>query len=366
MADGTRLKELQEAQKRSDLMFLDERAKREASLDELHGRMDQMLEVQEGLQASMLNLEHNMASLQQQLQSMADQMQQYNRNKSILGEGKHTTETGLDKEEDVSVSLHAMKGDFHYRTLRLKGIVEDKEILILIDSGSTHCFLDDKVASLLGCKLEKTHPMMVRVADGSKLTSQLACHRFSWEIQGHQFTHPVKVIKLGGYDLVLGCDWLGLYNPIKFDFHKGRVTLSQDSNKLILKALSGQVGSKAVTTHSLSKLMRGRCPEVQGELLLNHSTTTEAAGNDRVQELLQEFEDIFSKPYSLPPEREIEHRIELLPEAIPRKQHPYRYAYGQKTKIEKIVREMLDSGIIRPSQSSFASPVLLVKKKDGG
>ncbi|KAL2226832.1 UNVERIFIED_CONTAM: Retrovirus-related Pol polyprotein from transposon [Sesamum indicum] len=214
-------------------------------------------------------------------------------------QGKHTTKTELDKEEGVSVSLHAMKGDFHYRTLRLEGIVEDKEILILIDSGSTHCFLDEKVASLLGCKLEKTHPMMVRVVFGSKLTSQLACHRFSWEIQGHQFTHPVKVIKLGGYDLVLGCDWLGLYNPIELDFHQGRVTLSQDSSKVILKAVSGQTGSKAVTTYSLSKLMRGRCPE--------------------------EFEDIFKEPYSLPPEREIEHRIELLPEAIPRKQHPYRY-----------------------------------------
>ncbi|KAL2226249.1 UNVERIFIED_CONTAM: Transposon Ty3-G Gag-Pol polyprotein [Sesamum indicum] len=264
-------------------------------------------------------------------------------------QGKQATEIELENEGDVSVSLHAMKGDFHYRTLRLEGTVEDKEILILIDSGSTHCFLDEKVANLLGCKLERIHPMMVRVAGGSKLTSQLACHKFSWEIQGHKFTHPVKLIKLGGYDLVLGCDWLGLHNPIELDFHQGRVTLSQDSSKVILKALSAKTGSKAVTTHSLSKLVRGRSPEAQG-----------------VQEVLQEFEDIFKEPHSLPPERKIEHRIELLPEAIPRRQHPYRYAYRQKTEIEKIVKEMLNSGIIRPSQSSFASPVLLVKKKDGG
>ncbi|KAL2248535.1 UNVERIFIED_CONTAM: Transposon Ty3-G Gag-Pol polyprotein [Sesamum indicum] len=266
-------------------------------------------------------------------------------------QGKQTIETELEKEEDVSVSLHAMKKNFHYRTLRLEGTVEDKEILILIYSGSTHCFLDEKVANLLGCNLEKTHPMMVRVTDGSKLTSQLTCHKFSWEIQGHKFTHPVKLIKLGGYDLVLGYDWLGLYNPIELDFHQGRVTLSQGSSKVILKDLNSY---------------ERRSPEVQGELLLSHSTSTEVTGSIKVQEVLQRYEDIFKEPHSLPPEREIEHRIELLSDAIPRKQHPYRYAYGQKTEIEKIVKEMLDIGIIRPSQSSFVSPLLLVKKKDGG
>ena len=43
---------------------------------------------------------------------------------------------------------------------------------------------------------------------------------------------------------------------------------------------------------------------------------------------------------------------------------PYKYAQFQKTEIKKLVLEMLKSGIIWDSQSSFASPVLLVKKKD--
>lgn len=43
---------------------------------------------------------------------------------------------------------------------------------------------------------------------------------------------------------------------------------------------------------------------------------------------------------------------------------PYRYAAEQKSVIEQIINEMLKAGIIQHSHSSYASPVVLVKKKD--
>ena len=84
-----------------------------------------------------------------------------------------------------------------------------------------------------------------------------------------------------------------------------------------------------------------------------------------VEQLVQEFEDIFAESKSLPPYRALDHEIHLLPRLVPVNVRPYRYLYFQKGEIEKQVANMLNLGIILPSTSPFSSPVLLVKKKDG-
>jgi hypothetical protein len=84
------------------------------------------------------------------------------------------------------------------------------------------------------------------------------------------------------------------------------------------------------------------------------------------EEIIEEFAEVFNMPSGLPPIREHDHAILLKPDANIPNLRPYRYPYYQKNEIEKIVKEMMQAGIIRHSTSPFSSPVLLVKKKDGG
>lgn len=81
-------------------------------------------------------------------------------------------------------------------------------------------------------------------------------------------------------------------------------------------------------------------------------------------DILQEFQELLNDPKALPPTRSFDHEIPLVSGAKPVNCKPYRYSYDQKNTIEKMVDEMLVTGIITHSSSPFASTVLLVPKKD--
>ena len=74
---------------------------------------------------------------------------------------------------------------------------------------------------------------------------------------------------------------------------------------------------------------------------------------------------MFKTPEGLPPIRDHDHAIHLIPGSVMPNLMPYIYPCAQKCEIESMVAEILEAGIIQPSQSSFFSPVVLVRKKDG-
>jgi hypothetical protein len=85
-----------------------------------------------------------------------------------------------------------------------------------------------------------------------------------------------------------------------------------------------------------------------------------------VQDLIPKHKNVFQDLLmELPPQRIIEHIIEVKPGSSPVKVRPYIYPHHHKTKIERLVQDLLKCGVITKNISSYASPVVLVRKKDG-
>ena len=85
-----------------------------------------------------------------------------------------------------------------------------------------------------------------------------------------------------------------------------------------------------------------------------------------IQEVIDSHSQLFSEPTELPPARACDHQIPLIEGVVPIHKKPYRYSPTQKDEIEKQIKDMLSRGIIQVSSSPYASPVIQVKKKDGG
>ncbi|GKF78541.1 putative reverse transcriptase domain-containing protein, partial [Tanacetum coccineum] len=67
----------------------------------------------------------------------------------------------------------------------------------------------------------------------------------------------------------------------------------------------------------------------------------------------------------LPPTRQVEFQIDLVPSAAPVARAPYRLAPSKMKELSEQLKELSDKGFIRPSSSPWGALVLFVKKKDG-
>ncbi|GJX81178.1 putative reverse transcriptase domain-containing protein [Tanacetum coccineum] len=82
--------------------------------------------------------------------------------------------------------------------------------------------------------------------------------------------------------------------------------------------------------------------------------------------VVQDFVDVFLEDLSgLPPQRQVEFRIDLTPGATPVAKSPCRLAPSKMQELSGQLQELQDKGFIRPSHSPWGAPVLFVKKKDG-
>jgi hypothetical protein len=82
--------------------------------------------------------------------------------------------------------------------------------------------------------------------------------------------------------------------------------------------------------------------------------------------VVRDFADVFLKELPrMPPEREVEFVIDLLPGTAPISKRPYRMSVEELQELKKQLTKLQEAGYIRPSSSPWGAPVLFVQKKDG-
>lgn len=273
----------------------------------------------------------------------------------------------LDTTPLLALSVHAIQGTTVAQTMHLQDVIQGYAVLILVDSGCSCSFISSSVVSHLLDLLQLHVFFQVKVANGQTLQCQSELARVPWSIQGQQFTSTLKVLPLQSYDMILGMDWLEQYSPMDIDWQQKIIRFHMDDQLVTLCGVVPSMASdsvlSAIELHqlhlsgSIEGLVRLQALESEG------SQSMPIPAN--IQQLLQEFAAVFDEPQGLPPTRDCDHTIPLIPGTQPVNVRPYRYTPLQKDEIERQVADMLDRGIIKHSSSPFSSPVLLVKKKDG-
>ncbi|KAH9679153.1 hypothetical protein KPL71_026005 [Citrus sinensis] len=190
--------------------------------------------------------------------------------------------------------------------------------------------------------------------------------------QGYVFTLDLFVLPIEGPDVVLGIQWLQRLGRVSHQYAAMTMDFYWDGTPVSLR---GNVTNSPslITFNQFQALMHSTTVQNLFELQQLHSDQDGGPGDlelsislpSPISHLLHKFHNLFHPPTGLPPHRFINHRIHLLSNTNPVNVRPYRYPHFQKTEMEKLIREMLEQGVIKPSHSPFSSPVLLVKKKDG-
>jgi hypothetical protein len=120
-----------------------------------------------------------------------------------------------------------------------------------------------------------------------------------------------------------------------------------------------------ISSYHMENMLKKGHSGVIAQLHAIQATKTPYVPQD-IQSILSKHQVVFPTPHGIPPFCGVhDHSIPLVPGSLPPNIHPYRHPFSQKNEIEKMVQELLNTGVIHPSMSPYSSPVVMVMKKEG-
>ncbi|XP_062075627.1 uncharacterized protein LOC133779722 [Humulus lupulus] len=234
---------------------------------------------------------------------------------------------------------------------------------VLFDIGVSHSFISLMFASMLGLSWETfSTTLQLSVPMGGHGEVSTICKSFCIVLEGHNLLGNLMVLPMGQFDVILGMDWLSKYQAI-VDCSRKMVTLLTPSGDYIVYRAS----MNAVRHTPILKACFGgkRNLECYGSLF---AIKDESRPLDKFPwiSVVSGFPDVFPEDLQgLPPDREIEFCIDLIPGAQPVSTTPYRMAPAELAELKKQLGELMDKGYIRNSTSPWGAQVLFAKKADG-
>ena len=204
--------------------------------------------------------------------------------------------------------------------------------------------------------------MRVSLPKGYPLVSDRVVRDFRVLIGGQEFPVDLVALDMRDFDVVLGMDWLSRHIAT-LDCYKKEVKLYRPRKlEVKFRGICRELSSSMISALAAQRMLRKGC---QGYLAYVVETGKEGTLVDEIP-VVREFPDVFPDDIAgLPPEREVEFTIDLIPGIEPISIPPYRMAPTELRELKAQLEELLSKGFIRPSISSWGSPVLFMKKKDG-
>jgi len=143
-------------------------------------------------------------------------------------------ESAVAYEEVPHISMNAISGMNTYQSMKVMGLFKRHPLHIIIDSGSTHNFLDLSTTKRLGCDVRNTVPLQISFANRNKLISSSMCQDFQWIMNKVEFKTDVMVVPLGSCEMILGVQWLSTLGPILWDFDKLEMRFKYRDNTVVI------------------------------------------------------------------------------------------------------------------------------------
>ncbi|KAG8496931.1 hypothetical protein CXB51_008102 [Gossypium anomalum] len=202
----------------------------------------------------------------------------------------------------------------------------DTNVIALIDPGSTHSYVCETLAS------NKTLP-----------------------VESTEFFDE--------FDVILSMDWLTVHDAVVNCKNK-TIDLRCTDNEIIRVESTDLNGlpAKIISSMLAQKYVRKGCEAYLAYVL----DSKESEKKLESVPVVCEYQDVFPEELpGLPPVREVEFGIELVPGTTPIFIAPYRMAPIELKEWKTQLQELMDRGFARPSFSPWGAPVLFVKKKDG-